>query len=170
MKSFTYRYLPCKIWRKDITKIITNGLFENSNLATTMTICSSWLVLFGVARWNKKYCICNEQYSSIVNRRNENASSILGNYTIMYKLTNDTELLGARGNPGNSGQFSARQFSTEMSKTLRTAYVKYYLLSIKETILFCFKSKLIGANLIFFLFYETIYTTCGWGKNGRMWG
>ena len=41
-----------------------------------------------------------------------------------------------RGNPVNSGLFSARWFSTYISKNLPTAYLKDYLLSIRT--LFCF--------------------------------
>ena len=68
--------------------------------------------------------------------------------------------MNVRGNSGNSGQLSARRYSIDISKTLPIAYVKYVLSFIfKDTILFCFKSKII---------YETIYTTCGWDKKGRM--
>ena len=67
-----------------------------------------------------------------------------------------------RDNPVKSEQFSARRFTTDISKNLPTAYVKYYLLSIQDTILFCFKSKIIEAILIFFYFMKQ-YTQRAYG-------
>ena len=49
---------------------------------------------------------------------------------ILWKNEAESSTYMNKGDPGNSGQFSVRRFSTDISKNLPTLYVKYYLLSL----------------------------------------
>ena len=103
--------------------------------------------------WTKKP---NKQsHRFVIFRRNIDSQSV---YAVLSKSLVSLGIDNTRGNPGNSGQFWALRFSTDLSKILFTACVKYYLLSILNTILFCFKSQLFNVKLIFPYFMKKIYS------------
>ena len=88
-------------------------------------------------------------------RRNIDSQSV---YAVLSKSLVSLGIDNTRGNPGNSGQFWALRFSTDLSKILCTACVKYYLLSILNTILFCRLLFIIRIKLIFFFYLCKNYT------------